>query len=383
MNFPRNKRLISNTEKLILICIRLNSEKAHALIAEGVDWKFFRENTIRTGLCSVIYDSLKEISRKSRVPEYILTILKTTYQYTAAKANAQYRETLSILRMFQEKNIPAVPLKGVIMALCLYGDVAGRGTSADIDILVEEKNKSEAAALLEKAGYAFYDSGMTEPERFWQHSYTKRGSCPVDLHWTISPYILAHDDIVKKLWENAELCQRDGVSYYGLREDQLLLYLSIHLTGDAHLLRLRYICDIDALVRKDKGTLCWEKITGEAKRYGISGSLYTALLFSKKLLGTPLPDGVMKELERGVFKRLLIGSLTDERVIFSRNSRRRKFIDRFLKYLLFQILETNSLRSCLYILFPPKEKIGKRTYRRRFLSGISKFIYGIISKHRI
>ncbi|MCX5687001.1 MAG: hypothetical protein NTW09_06065 [Candidatus Omnitrophica bacterium] len=80
----------------------------------------------------------------------------------------------------------------------------------------------------------------------------------------------------------------------------------------------------------------------------------------------------MKKIKPGPAKRILINILAQRGVILNKNSKRRRFIESFVKYILFQALEAKSLEDYFAIFFPPKEKMGSKTYADRMAGGVSK-----------
>ncbi|MFH1380847.1 MAG: nucleotidyltransferase family protein, partial [Candidatus Omnitrophota bacterium] len=165
-----------NAEELILICARTNLsqkliKKAKGLLTRGIDWDFFMKTASESKTPFIFYNSLKKINYPSLIPEYILEKLKENYLYVMAMALSQHRETIKLLGVFCEKNIPVIPLKGPILSDRLYGEVSARGISTDIDLLVEEKNVDLAKKALEGMGYTFQSRGKKEKDYSWQCSY--------------------------------------------------------------------------------------------------------------------------------------------------------------------------------------------------------------------
>ena len=285
----------------------------------------------------------------------------------------QYKETLDLLGLFFEQGIRVMPLKGPVLSKRLYGTIAARGLSVDIDLLVEQKNKILAGKLLEEKGYNFMPDPIVETERLWQYIYKKSDGTAVDLHWEISPTSF-YKERMKVFWEGTRLREEEGIRYYEFKEEELLTYLSVHFVDSTYLTGLRHLTDIDKLLAKYKDTLNWANVVEKAKKWQLSASLYTTLDLSKRLLGSHVPEDVLKKLKPGIIKCIFIAIFANKRVILHRDSRRKRFIENFLKYLLFQILETKSLKDYFTIFFPPKEKMGNKGYSQRLARGIVRFI---------
>ncbi|MBN1913926.1 MAG: nucleotidyltransferase family protein, partial [Candidatus Omnitrophica bacterium] len=136
---------LSNTEELILICARTNIDKglinrAKELITRGLDWDLFSEASVKSGLPIIFYNCLEKIGYPAAVPAELMDKLKISYLSAIPRINFQYEEAKRLLRLFFEKDLPAVPLKGSFLSKRIYGDIAARGLSADFDLLVEENS---------------------------------------------------------------------------------------------------------------------------------------------------------------------------------------------------------------------------------------------------
>ena len=59
---------------------------------------------------------------------------------------------VSLLELFEQNQIPAVPYKGPALSVGIYGKLSLR-QFADLDILVPEKNVGKATELLIDRGY--------------------------------------------------------------------------------------------------------------------------------------------------------------------------------------------------------------------------------------
>ena len=355
------------TEELLLLCARQNLDKrlidkAKEFPKKDIDWDFFTDFAMRSGLSYVFWNALKNgnYPRTGTVPTFVIDKLKLGYLYTRPKAESRHRETKELLELFSEKNIPAIPLKGAFLSKRLYGDIAARGISTDIDLLIEKKNKDKTKTILEKAGYTFTPPNKKQPGLSWQYVFTKRGSTTVDLHWTINPAI--PNEVMKHFWKGATL-----------GEDELLLYLSVHFVGDAQITQLRYIVDINEALTKYGNTINWENLIEKAKKYKISRSLYTALNLCRELFDSSVPPEALDKLKPGLVKRTFINAFANRELILGRAPRRKRLIERFMRYFFFSLIEARSFKDYFAIVIPPKEKMGSKTYLRRLTEGMSRF----------
>lgn len=367
--------ILYNAEELLLICARkdLNEElknKAIDLIKEGVHWERFTESAMRGGVTVFIYYALRQIAPYARIPQFVLDRLRSGYSFIVPKGTCQHKELMEILKLFTKEGIPVLPLKGTLLSKRLYGDIAARSLQVDIDLLIKEKDKEKVAALLEGIGYSF-NPGSEVRSRQWQYNFFKPKAVIIDLHWDITMMGRSYERI-EGLWRGVRLVEEDGIGYYEFKEEELLLYLSAHLVNSGCFGQLRYVCDINELLNRYKDALDWGSIIKKAKSWRLSSSLYTALKLSKDVFNSGVPLRGIKKLKPNILTLILIKIFANKKVIL-RNGIRRRFINGFLSYIFFELIEARSLKDYLAIFkrvfFPPKEAIGNRSYILRIFKG--------------
>ncbi|MDB4349371.1 nucleotidyltransferase family protein [Omnitrophica bacterium] len=369
-----------NTEELLLICVRGDLDedlvrRARLLLKKGVDWDLFIDSAVRSGLSSLFYDALNEINYPSVIPKGTFNRLKEVYLYAIPRTISQHKETTDLLKRFSEEGIPVVPLKGTLLSRELYGDIVTRGMNSDIDLLVEEGNRTRAKKILEEAGYIYAPNSSKCPDEEFigQSLFSKPGASRVEIHWKINPVPLK-SNVMKEFWRGTKPREEGAVRYYEFGKEELLLQLSVHLVHSARLAKIRYICDIDRLLAKYRDTLDWAEVVQKAKRWRLSGCVYVTLFFSRRLLQSYIPKGVLAKLRPNLPTRFLVRVLASPDVFFRSGSKGRRFIEVFLRHMIFQLFEARSLKDYMSIIFAPKEIIGDKTYFRRFTGGIKKFI---------
>jgi hypothetical protein len=353
---------LSNTEKLLLICARKDlgeelKKKAQDLIKEGIDWERFSEFTMRGGVTILVYNALMTIASRGRISQRALDRLRSAYLFIMSKVNFQYKESIEILRLFAKNDIPVIPLKGTLLSKQLYSDITARGLSVDFDLLIEEKNRARTISLLQELGYSFNPDDEIKQWQ-WKHVFLKSKAMAVDLRWDITMMGRSKERI-EGLWKGTRRVFADeDVSYYEFKEEELLLYLSIHLVHSDSFMQLRYVCDINELLCKYEGLLNWNSIVKMAKRWKVSNSLYAALQLSKNLFGSDIPLKVLQKLKPGFLKLILIKTFAHKKVIL-RDCLRKRLMNIFLGYIFFELIEARSLSEYIAIakmvLFPPKE----------------------------
>ncbi len=378
--FKKGNPVLYNTEELLLVCTHkdLNErlkKKARELIKEGVDWEHFTMLAIRGGAPILVYNALKEIAPSIHILQFMFDRLKASCLLILAKTTSQHRQLLELLRLFAQKDIPVLPLKGTLLSKRLYGDIAMRGLNVDFDLLIKENDKEQAKVLLGQYGY--HPGPNTEIKQWqWQNVFTKPKETMIDLHWDITMMVRSKERI-EGLWKGARLVEADIINYYEFKEEDLLLYLSAHLVSSGCCTQLRYICDINELLHRYKDTLNWDEVIEKAGRWRLSNSLYISLKLSKLIFGSDLLFGLLHKLKPHFFTLILINVFIDKKVIL-RKAFRRHLINSFLSYIFFELVEARSAKDYFSIFkrvfFPPKEAIGNRSHILRIINGIKKHL---------
>lgn len=371
--FKRQSFPQANSEELLLVLARRNLDKklkdeAIALLGREFDWERLFQLAYRQKVTALIYCSLKKIKQDISIPEDVEEKFRNLSLYIIAKDMTDYEKEKSVLNLFFNKGIAVIPLKGVFLSKNIYKDYGLRKLSVDFDLLIEEKNKEKAQAMLKEAGYVLRPVSI--PEWQWQYQFYKPRAKTIDLHWDITMQVKSQARI-EGLWRGVRLVEEDGVSYYELREEELLLFLSAHLVNSSRFQELLYVCDINELLDKNRDMLNWNSIVEKARRWKLSNSLYVALKLSQDLLGSDLPPQVLRKLKPNFLKFALIRIFLNKKV-FLKKCFRRRLRDFFLQYVLFfEVIETRTTGEYVSILrrvfFPPREARRERNYIVRIL----------------
>lgn len=145
------------TTRLVFACVRAQPDEAcvrriAALAHEPVDWDALPGLSNRHGVLPLVRTNLRQAAW-SAVPERTRDVLRLRYMANLARSEILARETAHLLGVLEEQGIPAVPLKGAVLACQLYGNVVLRQTG-DIDLFIPPHAIEDACRLLEECGYA-------------------------------------------------------------------------------------------------------------------------------------------------------------------------------------------------------------------------------------
>ena len=112
--------------------------KIRNLLQQGIDWDFLIRTAHYHRVLPLLYQTLCHVASDS-VPEWAMVSLRKRFHANAQRNLFLLAELLQILHLLGEHHIPAVPYKGPILSVVLYGDVSLRQFS-DLDIIVPAEN---------------------------------------------------------------------------------------------------------------------------------------------------------------------------------------------------------------------------------------------------
>ncbi len=206
----------------------------------------------------------------------------------AARSRAeQYARLLTHLAV---EKIPAIPFKGPLLALDLYGDVALR-SSYDLDILVRDADEPRVLTALMALGYhhgAMHDAQELAAVRRYGGQYIlfHPDGVPVEPHWLIAPTTLAFDLDYDRLWQRALPSEVLGAPCLRLPPEDKLLVLCLHGAKERWR-KLKWIIDIAAYVSVHPD-IDWRRLRAEAAEQGCARMLALGLSLACRV--SPLPE---------------------------------------------------------------------------------------------
>lgn len=290
--------------ELLLLCARtqMDSERAarvETLLQEGIDWDYLLEAAQEHGVTPLLYWNLNATCPEA-VPEPSLERLRSRFRKGAQYNVFMAGELVRLLNLFEKHEIPAVPYKGPSLAASIYGNLALRRQSVDLDILIRERDVLKARDLLLSQGYRPDERWTPRQEAVLlqaSHEYTfvhddKR--VKVEVHWRITSRYFSFPLDSERLWVRLRPSSLLGKEVPGFSPEDLFLILCAH--GTIHLWQqLELICAVAELVRAGE-ELDWDQVMTEARELGGERMLFLGLCLADDLLGAPLPDVVLQRV---------------------------------------------------------------------------------------
>ncbi len=282
---------------------------AEELILPNLDWEYIAAKAGRNRVDCLMYQNLKKLGP---VPSQVLNIFKTAY--TAVRFNNEiFREDLQqLIRVFNDRQIPLLLYKGLLLAETVYGDI-GRRKMNDIDLLVRKSDWSKIQDIIALLNYTYECApckiNLSSPVPLDRHNniaFLNKKNTRLEFHfnffWLDFPYFQDKNVFTG----SPEIDFAGGKILTPSLEDHLLL-LCLGLVNYGYR-ELGRICNINEFIRYYNGKIDWERLIKRAQEKTVSVFLYYGLLFSARLLDTKLPEGVLERLEPGYIRRVLFKS---------------------------------------------------------------------------
>jgi hypothetical protein len=207
------------------------------------------------------------------------------------------RRAVNALR---DASIRVMALKGPALARTVYAE-PGLRPYDDIDLCVQGADLDRVAAVLDGAGFG-------EIARSRKSAVTSRDFVAN----TTLTLVEVHGDLLEiglpprceaDRWRRASAIRGLAGVEMLAPEDQL-----VHLSFHAHkhgFNRLIWLKDIDLVVRAAGAGLDWDLVQSASTREELRSSVWLALDFAGTMLGTPVPQAVLRSLEPAAATRAL------------------------------------------------------------------------------
>jgi hypothetical protein len=227
-------------------------------------------------------------------------VLKSAYRHQWVAATARLDGAGLAISALSGAGVPTMVLKGAALAGAYYRDLGVRPMH-DIDILVPTERALDAAAALERGGWAHaVATPLRELLPVTHGSRFDASNVGVDLHWHVmwSPAD-EHD-----FWSAAEPAEVGGAATLRPCAADLLLHACVHAVWSDGM-RLRWVPDALAVLRASPD-LDWERVVERARARELTLPLHAALGYLVERFGAAVPAAVLRDLDatgRGAWER--------------------------------------------------------------------------------
>lgn len=272
-------------------------DSIRAICAEGPNWTEFLQLVDRHRTPALSWAALKRV-QGLEIPAKIATDLQKRSDECRIQALLHFQMLINILKGFDRNGISAMPLKGPLLSLEIYGDV-GLRQSKDLDIAVRLENLPEAEKCLRAMGWARTREDASLSKRQWEfcvlHEYHLTYLQPgqhsqLELHWSTSWDTAA---LTARRWARSIQSEWNGCRYRAMSPIDLVLFLCNHGCDHAWT-RAKWLGDLVRITMAAK--VDWNEVMAEARIQRQERTILLCLRLLTEIFGIPLPDEVVQEV---------------------------------------------------------------------------------------
>ena len=270
-----------------------------AICSDGPDWTEYLRLVDRHRTPAISWAVLKRVPGLE-IPATASAELQKRSDACRMQAFRHSQVLIAVLKSFDRAGIPAMPLKGPLLSLEIYGDV-GLRQSKDLDIAVPFQDLRLAGRCLQEMGWSLCTQDASLSPRQWKfcarhgHHLTylhPRQMCQLELHWRAS---WDTPEMTARRWDRGIASQWNGCPYRAMNPVDLILYLCNH--GGAHAwVRAKWLGDLARMTMAAK--VDWKAAMEEAQTANQERPLLTCLILLKGTCRIPLPDVAARCIHR-------------------------------------------------------------------------------------
>ena len=237
------------------------------------------------------------------------------------------------LEALRARGVETIVLKGAHLAEAYYPHPALR-LGDDVDLLVREETGGEVRAALAETGWEF----VSETETALKYSRPGPGGFRafIEVHTNLQTPRRRNPAFSIRIADFREKSREEKILEVPVRvlePEMNLFYLAAHLSHHGFS-RLIWLYDLHLLASHSGKEIDWEETVRRAASSRSAVAVWCALLWTKKLFGSPIPEGVLRGLSPSAFKRRLLGRFFAERRILEGEAYREGELSLFERFVL-------------------------------------------------
>jgi hypothetical protein len=287
-------------ELLRAIARSSDAEQIHRLAAKVGDWDSLLEVAEEHRVLPMLFLRLADMG--AAVPQSVRERARTEYEKNMFNSLANAVELIAVLKELEDKMIPAMPFKGVVLGASIYHDLTTR-PAGDLDLLIHYRDLVRATAVVLERGYELEtpvnaDGTPAQLGHYEYHFERKTDGRVLELRWRLELTVpkFKRDLGMDWVWPRRRTTVLAGAEVQDMSPEIALLMLCMH--GSKHAWsRLIWICDVAQLLTSSPN-LDWREITDEAKEAGLSRSLALGILLAHRVGGAIVPQTILQRFEK-------------------------------------------------------------------------------------
>lgn len=232
-------------------------------------------------------------------------LLFKTRRFTAVRNLFLHHELGTILQSLQESGIPALALKGIVLAYSAYPDISLRPMS-DLDVLVPPGRREEAVRILQTLDYKYGESGLdVNRDHLLRLDPNQELALPLRLR-TSTVLVEVHSQLecceplfpvlVEEFWSRSIFVDLNGLRVQTLCPEDFLFHVCMHLSRHHRFEKgLLPLVDLKLLL-ESRLDWDWSGIVERSLRCGYTPWMFHTLEAARDLLGASVPDSLFQAL---------------------------------------------------------------------------------------
>lgn len=281
-------------DRLILLCARTSPgedvrERIREGVARGLDWSRLLARAEELEMTPLVGRNLGRVEG-SLVPAKVRGELARRSRLVLGNNLVLAGELAALARYFRAREIPVVPLKGIVLAEAVYGHI-GLRPMCDLDLLVRREDVGRAVSAITELGFSVESpvptsGGDFERRRDVRLSRVVHGN-PVwiELHWKFKDtFFRLREDL---LWQHLSDFRWQGESLRILSPEATLVHLAHHLNYHGYTLKI--LVDVAETLRAYGRALDWDTVLRLVRESGMARSFLAALACASWVLGAFFP----------------------------------------------------------------------------------------------
>jgi len=275
---------MSAHRRMILLACRPGAAakaEMRELASGPLDWRELALQSHELELEALVSRRVDEICG-DLLPAEVGALLHRTYRRNLGRNLALGEKLAEILDLFAEAGIPALALKGPVLAETAYGH-PGLRKIYDLDLLVRRSDVRKAFSLLVARGYRSHSKPPIDLDAERDVSLVREAV--IELHWKLKDRFLRLPETA--LWEDTRELRWNGRTISGLSNELLLLQLVHHLHYHAHPLKI--LVDVGRVIERSGSEIDWQRVGELARGWKMQRNLHLALEAVSRVLDQDLP----------------------------------------------------------------------------------------------
>ncbi len=296
---------------ILFLCARPIGTVEKSICASALvdlDWQELIVLAKQQGMMSLLYGHLKYHELLDAIPDFAQEALHRFFILNVARNERLQKLLLQVLAILKSAKIDVTPIKGLILAKELYGDIAWR-TMEDLDFLVPLPDMLSAREELLKNGFIdSLDIRDSDIEQYinagWDLSFLHQDSgMLVQIGAGISPRYMGFNKFGPELFTDQREIILSDTPVATLSPEAQFILLSIH--GTKHYWnRVAWLSDLGALLCRYPD-LDLVRIERLSRDMGIWRMILISFYLNNILLGTELPSTIEVALTQDSHARKL------------------------------------------------------------------------------